>query len=300
MGNFINSNSKSLFLPYLAAIFVVLVWAETFVTSKLLLQWGLAPADIYFYRISVAYVCIWLLCHKRLWTDSRKDELTLMLMGVFGGSMYFFSENTALKYSTAANVSIIVCVSPLVTSFLVSLLYKKEKPTHLQFFGSFIAFVGMALIVMNGNLVLHLNPLGDFLAFLGAFSWGCYSLFSKRMTSRYDSLFLTRKVFGYGLLSTLPYFLFVCPLKTDAGVLGQNVVWLNLLYLALVPSLLCFFLWNWALPKLGTIRTTNMLYIQPFFTMLIAAWLLCERITPMAVVGAVVLTVGMFLAIRQA
>lgn len=283
----------------LVALIVVFIWGETFISTKVLITNGLMPADIFLYRFALAYICIWFFSPERLWSDSFRDEVRMVLLGLFGGSLYFLTENTALRFSTASNVSILVCSSPLLTAILVSAFYRDERMNVRQILGSLIAFIGMALVVLNGKLVLKLNLYGDLLAVAAALTWGVYSLLMKGVSDKYDVVFITRKVFGYGLLTILPYFFLVQPLNTDPAILSRTPVWGNLVYLGLVASMLCFIVWNWCLPRLGTVRTTNMIYSQPFFTMLIAYLILGERITWMAVIGTAVLIGGMMLAVKK-
>ena len=281
-----------------AAFIVVAVWSETFITSKILLNNGLMPADIFFYRFSLAYFLIWFISPKRLFAFSVKDELLMLLLGITGGSLYFLSENTALNYSTASNVAIIVCSAPILTAILLSAFYQDERMNLKQVLGSAIAFAGVVLIIYNGEVVLQLNPKGDVLALAAAVTWGLYSLMMKNLTPKYSTRFITRKVFGYGLLTILPYFL-VHPLCTDIEILSRPVVWGSLAYLGVVASMVCFVVWNTCLRVIGTVRTTNLIYCQPFFTMLFAYSVLGDRITWMAVIGTAVLTTGMILAAEK-
>lgn len=286
-------------LAWGAAILTVLIWAETFVSTKLLLNSGMQPPDIFFYRFLLAYACIWLISHRRLFSDSVRDELRFALLGITGGSLYFLAENSALKYSTASNVAILVGSAPLLTAIVVGIFCKDERMSLKQWAGSAVAFFGMAMVVLNGKLVLEINPLGDTLAIAAAAMWAFYSLILRKVSERYDVRFITRKVFAYGLLSMGVYFLTVKPLSLDTAILSKPLVWGNLVYLGLVASLGCFLMWNWAVTKIGTVRTTNIIYMQCFFTMLIAAIVLGEKITPMAVIGTIILTVGMMLAIKR-
>lgn len=283
----------------IAAFIVVAIWSETFISSKILLNNGLMPADIFFIRFSMAYVLIWFIAPKKLFADSLADELLMMLLGLMGGSLYFLTENTALNFSTASNVAIIVCSAPVLTAILLAGFYQDERMNVRQIFGSAIAFLGVILIIYNGEVVLKLNPKGDVLALSAALSWGFYSLLMKKVSGRYSTRFITRKVFAYGLLTIVPYFIFVKPLCTDLNVLKEPLVWGNLVYLGVVASMVCFVTWNWCLRVIGTVRTTNLIYAQPFFTMLIALLVLGERITWMAISGTVVLTVGMIMADKK-
>jgi Permeases of the drug/metabolite transporter (DMT) superfamily len=286
------------FLPWVVAILVVAVWGETFVSSKVILERGLTPADVFFYRFTIAYLLIWLISPRRIFARSLGDELVMALLGVSGGSAYFLMENTALVYSTASNVAILVGSAPLATALMVALFYREERMTARQLLGSGVAFAGMAMVVMNGQTVLHLNPKGDALAIAAALTWGIYSLLIRRVSDRYDTVFITRKVFFYGVLTIVPYFFFVAPLNFDPAVLGQVAVWGNILYLGVVASMLCYVGWNWALARIGTVKTTNLIYCQCFFTMLVAHLVLGEQITAMALVGTVVLVLGMTRALR--
>lgn len=273
----------------------MMVWGETFVSSRLLLLHGLNPADIFFYRFMIAYGGMVLLSHRRMWAKSLRHELLLACAGIFGGSLYFLSENMALKFSTASNVAILVGTTPLMTALLLAISYKDERLKRSQILGSGIAFLGLVLVVLNGQLVLHLNPLGDSLALAASLTWGLYSLCMKKLSGRYDARFITRKVFGYGLLTILPWFLFVEPLQIGADILMKPIVFGNIIYLAVVASLLCYLAWNWLLPRLGVVTTTNLVYTQCLFTMIIANLILDERITLMALLGTITIIAGMYL-----
>ena len=48
------------------AIAVVVVWGLTYISTKVLIQQGLHPHEIFFYRFLVAYAGIWLIAPRRL------------------------------------------------------------------------------------------------------------------------------------------------------------------------------------------------------------------------------------------
>ena len=286
-------------MPYFVALFVVLMWGTTFVSSKVLLNSGLLPADIFFVRFVMAYCCMLCISHKRLFANSVADELTLVGLGLMGGSVYFLVENMALLHSTASNVSILVSTTPLVTAMLLAIFYKSERPSMRQIFGSILAFVGVVLVVLNGQFILHLNPLGDALALGASFTWGFYSLFMRRIMGRYSADFITRKVFFYGLVTILPYFAFVNPLNIDLLTSGNMTIWSNLIFLGIIASTGGYLLWNWVMRKLGAVKSTNFIYLQSLVAMVAGHVILGERITFMAIAGAVILIAGMILAVRK-
>ena len=189
---------------HLIAILTVAIWGLTFISTKVLINHGLTPQEIFFYRFLIAYTGIWVISPKRLFTGNWKDELWLVAGGIFGGSLYFFTENTALGITQASNVSFIICTAPLLTTILSLLFYKSEKASKGLIYGSLLALMGVGLIVFNGSFVLKISPIGDLLTLLAALSWAFYSLIIKKMAGRYPTVFITRKIFFYGVLTILP------------------------------------------------------------------------------------------------
>jgi len=275
------------------AIFVMTLWGVTFVSSKLLLFNGLSPETIFFYRFTLAYIGIWFFGEKRLFSKTWRDEFLLLLLGMFGGSFYFLAENTALKYTFASNVALIVCTAPLLTAMLTHFTLKNEKISGRIITGFILALFGVALVVFNGQFVLKLNPRGDLLSFSAALCWAFYTIILKRLGSRYNSLFITRKVFFYGLITILPVFLFR-PLITNPEILYRPVVWGNLLFLGLVASLLCYFAWNVVVKQLGAIRSTNYIYLNPIAALIASSVIIHEKITGIALAGTALILIGMF------
>lgn len=288
-------NTKNSYTYHLIAILVVAIWGLTFISTKVLIGHGLSPQEIFLLRFLIAYLGIWFISPRKLFADNWKDEGWLLLGGITGGSLYFFTENTALEITLATNVAFIVCTAPLLTTILSLVIYKKEKATRGLIGGSLLALIGVALVVYNGRFVLKISPLGDFLTLLAALSWAFYSLIMKKMANRYRTTFITRKIFFYGVLTILPAFL-LHPWQFSLSGLLQPSVLFNLLFLGVLASLLCFVVWNIVLKQLGTVRASNYIYLNPLFTLIGSAAFLGEQLTVIALIGAVLILGGVYLA----
>ena len=153
------------------------------------------------------------------------------------------------------------------------------------------------MVVMNGHFVLHLSPLGDALAFGACMCWAFYSLLIIPVSKRYPTVFITRKVFFYGLLSMIPYIILHPDLNIQL-VINKPTLLANLLFLGCVASMLCFLAWNWVLKKLGAVVATNYVYFNPVTTILFAWAILSEQITIYFLLGTALILLGMFLADR--
>ena len=294
---------------HLLALAVVAVWGVTFVSTKVLIGAGMHPVDIFWIRFVLAYVGIWLYIlltgrDRKLWFG-WKEEAVFLFLGITGGSFYFLTENTALAYTQACNVSFLVCSAPLFTA-ICTLIYKRFGKDRFAdslenvrlgwplVGGTVLALTGMALVAFEGSR-LRLSPKGDLLAIGAAICWALYSLFMGEMARRYGTVTATRKVFFYGLLTILP---FLCGHSRllSPEVLGQTAVWGNLLFLGLVASLACFIVWNYVIDKLGNVTSVNYVYLNPVFTLLTAMIFLGERMTPLSALGCAAILAGVIWA----
>lgn len=309
--------SQSLIICHIVAFLTVVVWGSTFVSTKILLLNGLSPALIFTLRFVIAYVLllVFSILRSRMaktpqpirWLSSSwRDELLMLALGVTGGSLYFLTENEALRHTTTTNASLIVCSCPLVAALLISLFYRSERLRPIQVVGSLLAVIGMAVVILNGHFVLHLSPKGDALALAANLCWAFYSLLMIPANKHYDAVFITRKVFFYGLLTMIPYYAFrPSDLPTPIGegpgfeVLLTPAVMGNLLFLGCIASMLCFLLWTWVMRRLGAVVATNYVYINPVSTVIFAWWILAEPITLFFVVGSLLILTGMYLADRK-
>lgn len=284
-------------LYHLMALVTVVIWGTTFVSTKYLINNGLSPIEILFYRFGLAYICILIVSRKKLWANNIKDECLLLASGLCGGSLYFIAENTALAITLASNVSLIICTAPIITAFL-SLLYKKEHVRRNLLFGSFIALIGVALVIFNGNMTLKIKPMGDLLTLAAATLWAFYCLILKRLSVHYSTLFITRRVFFYGILSLLFFFLFQ-PITIHMHILIQPIILMNLLFLGIIASLLCYIMWNLTVKKLGAVQTTNYIYVVPLITLVTSAIVLKESITVFSIMGSICIIGGVYIAERH-
>ena len=287
---------------HLAAFFTIFVWGLTFISTRVLMV-SFTPVEIMFFRLFLAVLALFVISpprlpRVRLDRHLLRSELSIALAGLCGVTLFFLFQNLALSYTLTANVSVLISVTPLFTA-LVSRLVLGEQLKANFFIGFAAAMLGIILIAFNGSFVLKLNPLGDLLSLLAALSWAFYSVVIKKINPPQQAMFaLTRKVFSYGLLLMLP----VLPLFHFRLGLARLVVWpdlLNLLFLGVVASALCYLTWNYAVHLLGPVKTSAYIYVVPVVTIVASALLLHEPITLVAAIGVALILAGMALTERE-
>ena len=281
---------------HILAMTAVAIWGTTFVSTKLLLAEGMTPAEIMFYRFLIAYLVLKLYRPTLRLPESWRDEALFAAAGVTGGSLYFLTENMALQITLASNVALLLATAPILTVLLPRLLLgPSERVGRPLAAGSSLALAGVALVVFNGSFILRIQPAGDLLTLAAALTWALYNICLKKLDGRYSTLEITRKVFFYGVVTLLPVFAFT-PLRLDVALFRNPVVAGNLLFLGLVASLFCFAVWNMAVKHLGTVKTSNYIYLVPLVALISSAIVLNERITPVALGGAVLILGGVYIA----
>ena len=283
------------FWYHVAAFAMILVWGISFLNTRVLLDAGLTPTEIFVARFTIAYLSLLIVCRFKVKYCGWRDELLFVVCGVAGGSAYFIAENTALELTLISDVAVLVCTAPLTTALMGAIFYRDERITLLTGVGMVIAFIGSVMLAMKNGLVWGDSVVGDLLALLAAFVWAFYSMALKRLNRTYTTLFITRKLFFYGILSALPL-LALEDNHLDWNVLRQPAVWGNLLYLGLICSLAAYFIWGITVKRIGAVRASNYFYLSPIISMIAAAIWFGERTNAVAYIGCVLILAGVIMA----
>lgn len=280
---------------HLAAMLTIAIWGTTFISTKVLLT-DFQPVEILFFRFVLGFLALLIVYPRLLKGTTFRQEVTFAAAGLCGVCLYYLLENIALTYTMASNVGVIISVAPFFTAILSHLFLKGEEKLRANFLiGFLIAMAGIALISFNGSS-LHLNLTGDLLALLAALVWACYSILTRKISSYgYHTILTTRRVFFYGLLFMIPT-LFLFDFNWDPARLAEPVNLLNLLFLGLGASALCFVTWNFAVKLLGAVKTSIYIYMVPVITVAASVLLLHEPFTWMTGAGTVLTLSGLLLS----
>ena len=278
---------------HMAALFSAVVWGVTFVSTKALLE-GFEPVEILIVRMSVGFLVLCVLCPRILHVTDRKQELWFAGAGLCGICLYYLLENIALTYTMASNVGVIVAVAPFFTAILTRLMYGDSLGKGFLL-GFAIAMAGICIIMFNGQ-ELHVDPLGDALAFLAALVWALYSVILRKIgTFGYGTIQTTRRTFMYGILFMIPAAV-VLGFSPDLGALTEPRMLGHMLFLGVVASAMCFATWGFATRRLGAVETSAYIYLIPVVTVLSSAAFLGEEITALAVVGTAMTLAGLIIS----
>ena len=285
-------------VAHLGALITVIFWGTSFLSTKVLMErGGFTPVEMYVYRFALAYILLLAITAKHIRSRSWRDELTFFISGICAGSLYFITENYALRLTTAGNVSLLASLSPLFTTFLMALVFRQKLKTG-ALIGSVLAIMGVACIIFSNGESLEFRPQGDLLALSASLCWAIYTIAIRRVIPLYTSMFITRKLFFYGVITALPL-LFIQREPYHLGLLfdiHQPQYILNMLFLVLLCSVSAYYIWNEAMKKLGSVTANNYLYMQPPITMIAGYFFLGEQIFLLGYIGCVLVVGGLIVS----
>lgn len=283
-------------LGHLCAFFTVTVWGMSFVATDVLMGGDfLTPIEVYIYRFALAYIVLFAFTCRKILSDSVKDEALFLLCGVCAGSLFYLLENYALKNTTAGNVSLLSSVSPLMITILMVTIFGARLRAGMVI-GSIIAFIGVGFVIFSHAEGIEIHPMGDLLALGSSLSWAIYAIGVKPLSAKYSSYFITRKLFFYGVLTSLPLLLMQSEPYHFVEMMTTPSYLLNMLFLVLLCSILAYVGWSYAFTAIGPVTTNNYIYLQPISTMIVAYFVLGEEISAFGYIGCVLIISGLIIS----
>lgn len=285
---------EKLLYTHLELLFVVAIWAGTFVSTKIVLT-QITPAVSALYRHIIASLILLLINCRNKEKIEKRDYPVLFLLGLTGITLYYLLQNYGIKYTNAIDASILVSLSPAFIC-LISWILLKQQIRPVTIAGLLLAFIGSAFVISNGK-VSSSQPLsqlrGNLLILLTAVSWAIYSVYGKKLLAKYNTRTLITYTTVIGTIFLIPFSLFEFTVKTNLNLNWFG--WLNMLYLGGAASVYGYLAWYRALIKLPAVTVGSYLYFRPLLTAIIAAIALNERISLAVIFGGVMIIWGTYL-----
>jgi len=282
---------KKTLLPHAALSATVVFWGLSFTSSKVVLNSGLPPLTLALIRFILASIFLFPVLKLREpgIKIPRKNLLPLIISGFLGVTLYFFFENTGIKLTTASNAALIIAAIPVFTILAEYLLYRQSVKLF-RMGGVLLSIAGVYLLIGNpGAGDINAQRIYGNLLMLGAcLSWVAYIQFSRRLHPVFSGLSLTTFQSFFGTLFLLPLAL----AEHRSWVMVEPKVWLNILYLGIFCSAVCYFLYLYALARVDSIVVSSYINIIPVVGAVGGVVLLGEKLTLVQVIGGTIVILG--------
>jgi drug/metabolite transporter (DMT)-like permease len=260
------------------------------------------PMTLSFDRWVIALLCLlpfaWrpLLRDRARYWQHRGYILGIALTGVaaFNSLVYIGLHSTA-----AANGMLLNSFIPLLIMLFGAVLYGQHLQRN-QTLGMLISFSGVLLIVARGEwatLAHFAFSSGDLLIFTAMVCWAFYTLWLRKIPADIDRRGLMAVQIILALAALLPFMLW-------ERATGHYPLWsmqscMALIYLGIIPSVLAFLLYNFAVDRVGAARAGLTIHLIPLFGALLSVTVLHETLHAYHAAGIITILAGILCANRK-
>jgi drug/metabolite transporter (DMT)-like permease len=195
--------------------------------------------------------------------------------------------------TTAGHSSLLFATIPIFI-YVLAIIFLHEKATLRRTLGIIVAAIGVYLILSNGHLEFGGEYfVGDLIVLVAVIAWAVATIMVKPLAVEYGAFRVTGLALLYGSLLYIPYgfYRFLSFNLSDITTSG----WISVIYLAVVVSVLAYFLWYWVLKYLEASRLAVIQNIQPIIATAVAFVLLHETIGQNFIIGGVIIIAGVIL-----
>jgi len=281
---------------YLALFITSIVWGTTWVVSKIGIQEipALQMASIRQLLGGLIFVAFFRF-YKKLALPTLKEWGWLLMMGILMFVMANGLSTWSLKYIPTGLSALIGALYPLSVVLIERVFYGSRNMTVLTIVGLLLGVTGIGIVFYEN--AFHEHPegflFGLLLSVIAMLAWSVGTIFIARNKVNLNPYYATgwQMLIGAALLLVLAYF-------TQPLVPLQDLspkVWMVIAYLVLMGSVLAFVAFIYSMKKLPAAIASLYAYINPLVAMVIAAWVLKEKLTMNIFWGALVTLSGVFL-----
>jgi drug/metabolite transporter (DMT)-like permease len=292
---------KTKILPYLEALFAVIVWGGSFIATKIAVG-QISPIAVVWVRFAMGIpLILFAVMIRRQFAFPKGNEwLYFTLLGFLGITFHQWLQSNGLQTAQATTTAWIVSTSPAFIAILAWIILK-ENLNLLQSSGIVLAMIGVLAVVSKGNLstiaIGKFGTAGDFLILISSVNWAVFSIISRRGLKDHPSTRLTFWVMTIGWLITSMAFV-AGKSYTEIPQLDARGWW-SMIFLGIFTTGFAYIAWFDALSQLPAAQTGAFLFVEPLASMIFAVIILNEHITLVSVLGGAVILFGIWLVNRQ-
>ena len=292
-------NTSSWFLLIMANA----LWAASYVAAKFaLIDTSLIIMLALRMGISALVLLPFLITMRKNLNLSRQLIPQLLLLALIGFVLNKLLEYGGLALTTASDVALLITSESIFTAAL-SWLLLRERFKPLTGFALLLGFIGVYLIVerslipnipAGGGLM---RVLGDLLVILALLVEAYYTVRAKSMLVKHSPFLITSASIIISMFFWTPVAAWEI-LTTGWHPIGL-VAWLSIAWLAIMSTVIAYLAWFKGLARIDGSAAASTLFIQPLLGTFLAIVILHDQLTPMTVVGGILIIVSVYLISRH-
>ncbi len=220
-------------------------------------------------------------------------------MGIGGYFLAVGAQLLGTKLAGSSIASLINSLNPVTMTIFGAILFR-EKLTARKILGIGLALFGVYAILGSGTD--HISIPGILLSLFAVLAWSFVSVITKRVTRKYNALYITRLGCGIAAICYLPVSIgeiakghgeALHTLFTDPSCI------LSLCYMGFLCTGLAYHLWNYCLSKLDASTCSSFYPIQPMVSTLLGILCFHEILTRRFLFGALLIIAGVLISLSH-
>jgi drug/metabolite transporter (DMT)-like permease len=238
------------------------------------------------FRVGLTALVLYLVQRYRgnLRLNDKKDYWRFAVLSFFGVTLNQIFFVTGLSLTKASNTSLLAVTIPIF-ALLIGAVLGIERLRKIKIAGIILAAAGVVFLIDPRNASFSSETtLGDILIVVNSFSYGIYVSISKDIITRNGAIKSIAWVFIFSSVVCVP--LGVYSLSGIEIETVTPVIWLLILYLAIVSTLTPYLLNAWALARVNPSTVAVYIYLQPLIGFLMAIVFLGEKLDFKVLVAA--------------
>lgn len=280
-----------------AGLTAAAIWGGMYVVSKVVLE-VIPPFTLLVMRLILGFLALALvILFRGGFTVRARQFWSFFGVGVIGYGISLAFQFVGTKLSTAANGSLVTSATPaLVLPFAFFLL--NEPVTRRRLMAILVASLGVLAVIDPRTAQLSSTLFLGNLSLLGAaITWALYSVLVRRVSSSADVLQASAIMLLGGLPLTVPVSLWEI-ITQGLGPITPGIMG-GILFLGIISTAIAMFLWNYAFAELPAGVASLTFFAQPVVGTLLGWFFLNEKITPLFVLGGVLIGIGILISSRE-
>jgi drug/metabolite transporter (DMT)-like permease len=270
------------------------IWGGMYVVSKVVLE-IIPPFALVTLRLILGILTLAIILLFRGFPRISKIEfLQILGVGFVGYGVSLSLQFLGTKLSTAANGSLVTSATPAFV-LLFAWMLLKERITTRRLLALIVATLGVVAVI--DPRTAQLDPelfLGNLFLIGAAITWALYSVLVRKVTQNIDVLLFSLVAFIGGLPVTLPSGTWEWS-TLGVGEITPGVVG-GVLFLGVISTALAMVLWNTAFAYLDASLASLTFFAQPVVGSLLGWLFLGETITPLFLLGGLLIGMGLIIA----
>ncbi|MEI9911087.1 MAG: DMT family transporter [Bacteroidota bacterium] len=281
------------------AVLAAFIWAGNFIIARGVIK-DIPPVSLAFYRWLLASIVILPFAINRFkaeWPGVKRSWHYLFWASLTGVALFNTFVYIGAHYTSAINLTLIgTTTSPIIATILAR-IFLKEQIGWMKLTGLIFCITGVLFLLSKGNFQTLLTlkfSAGDLWSLTAAFCFAIYNTLVKKKPASVSPINFLFVIFSIGTLLLLPFYFWEA--NRTPAVIWNTDLFLAIIYLGIGASVICFWIWNIAISKLGAARTILFGNLIPIFGTIGSVIFLHEQFTRVHIVSMTIVFAGILLA----